>query len=391
MSAPGADGVDGPAGPSAESWHELNSRHLAASLQSLRLLLVRLGASPAGPEPAGRSVPSMPTRPVGRTDPLPASTPPPPKKGGFWRRGRPAPPVPPTAPGPVPVATRARPAARGVRTEPSGTSIDQQIADAAGLVAELESGPIAPALVLLATRFGLSTFERDLSLLCVAMHLDTRMAELCASAQGDPSSRSPTFALALTLFDNPAWEALAPDRPLRFWRLVEVRGGPLQPLTTSPLLADERIVNYCKGLNTPDGRLSELFVPFVFSPLEASDLPPSQHPQLELIVRRVAAQEEGSGPVIHMIGPDRASKQVLARCVADRFGLPLVRVPLECLPGNLTELEELARLLRRESAPPPGGALPGRVRHPGRSRRGDDAQPQSRARSPRRCDVARHP
>jgi SpoVK/Ycf46/Vps4 family AAA+-type ATPase len=217
-------------------------------------------------------------------------------------------------------------------------------------MAELEATPTAPALVLLTKRFGLSPFERDVLLLCIAMDLDTRTAGLCASAQGDPTTRFPTFALALTLFENPAWEALAPDRPLRFWRLIEVRGGPLEPLTTSPLLADERIVNYCKGLNTPDGRLAELFVPFAFSAPDVSDVAPSQRPQLELIVRRLTGEGDTAPPIIHLIGPDRASKQALAQGVADRFRLPLVRLPVESLPTSLTELEELLRLLRRESA-----------------------------------------
>ncbi|HEY1281340.1 MAG TPA: hypothetical protein VGF22_16805, partial [Acidimicrobiales bacterium] len=339
----------------AESWHDVNNRYLGVSLLWLRLCLTRL-ATPAVTASGGAGDRGAPAVDRGASSPTPPPTATPvPKKRGFWhRRGEvadvpPAPAVMPGAETPSPVAPR-RDTARSTNVARAGPSIDQQIADAAARMAELEATATAPALVLLTKRFGLSPFERDVLLLCIAMDLDTRTAGLCASAQGDPTTRFPTFALALTLFENPAWEALAPDRPLRFWRLIEVRGGPLEPLTTSPLLADERVVNYCKGLNTPDGRLAELFVPLAFSAPDVSDVAPSQRPQLELIVRRLTGEGDTAPPIIHLIGPDRASKQALAQGVADRFRLPLVRLPVESLPTSLTELEELLRLLRRESA-----------------------------------------
>ena len=93
------------------------------------------------------------------------------------------------------------------------------------------------------------------------MELDTRIAGLCARAQDDPQKNFPTFALALALFDEPSWDALSPERPLRFWRLIEISQLGAQPLTASALRADERIVNYLKGLNHLDERLSSLLSP----------------------------------------------------------------------------------------------------------------------------------
>ena len=79
------------------------------------------------------------------------------------------------------------------------------------------------------------------------------MAGLCAAAQGSNASRPyPTFALAMTAFDDPSWDVLSPERPLRFWRLLEVTASPSQPLTAGVLRADERIVNFAKGLNHLD-------------------------------------------------------------------------------------------------------------------------------------------
>ncbi|MBC8116438.1 MAG: ATP-binding protein, partial [Candidatus Saccharimonas sp.] len=107
---------------------------------------------------------------------------------------------------------------------------------------------LLPALQILGNRLGLSAFEQDVLLLCTAMELDPRLPNLCALAQNEASRPYPTFALALTLFDDPAWDAISPERPLRRLRLVEVNQPGATPLTAAALRADEKIVNYIKGL-----------------------------------------------------------------------------------------------------------------------------------------------
>src|SRR5262249_62212616 len=54
-----------------------------------------------------------------------------------------------------------------------------------------------PALERVATVFGLSSFERDVLLLCAGMELDPEFGALCAAAQGGSRQACPTFALAL--------------------------------------------------------------------------------------------------------------------------------------------------------------------------------------------------
>src|SRR6185369_8322885 len=104
-------------------------------------------------------------------------------------------------------------------TSPAETVTDEQLAEAeaAMLVAEKTEPP--PALLIAARQFGLSSFESKVLLLSTAMELDTRMAYLCARAQDDPNKAYATFALAFSIFEEPSWDSLSPDRPLRFWRL----------------------------------------------------------------------------------------------------------------------------------------------------------------------------
>jgi hypothetical protein len=227
---------------------------------------------------------------------------------------------------------------------------EAEIADAAKAMAAAEEIDPPPALVLLAQRFGLSRFERDVLLLCASLELDTRIAPLCARAQDDPSRPYPTFALALTLFDDPAWDVLSPERPLRHWRFLEINQPGAQPLVTSALRADERIVSFIKGLSYLDDRLTPLMMP-VEPPGGEADLPPSQAEVVRQIHQRLEAAEPGRRPLVfQLVGADAPSKRLVAWHAAASLGLRLFRLPVELLPTQVADLETLARLTQRESA-----------------------------------------
>jgi hypothetical protein len=220
------------------------------------------------------------------------------------------------------------------------------VAEIADLASSMEP---PPALTILAQRFGLSRFEEEVLLLCAAMELDTRIAPLCARAQGDSSRTYPTFALALTIFTDGAWDALSPDRPLRYWRLIEINQPPGQPLTTSALRADERIVNYLKGLNVLDERLSPMLDAFEevnpFAPL-----PPSTEATVDRITRLL--HRAGAGRqvnLVQLLGSDVDSKKLVARHAAARLDVQLYRLPIRLLPDHVGELENLSRLWHREN------------------------------------------
>jgi AAA+ superfamily predicted ATPase len=213
-------------------------------------------------------------------------------------------------------------------------------------IAACETADPAPPLVILSQRFGLSRFERETLLLCVAMELDSEVAALCAQANHQPY---PTFALALRLFDEPAWDVLSPERPLRYWRLLEVMQTGAQPLTTSPLRADERIVNYVKGLNYLDDRLIPLLTPLAVAEPELT-LPPSQQAivaKTTHYLQQLAARQQV--PLVQLLGIDQPSKQLVAWHIATALSLRVYAMPLALLPTHTAELENLARLWQRES------------------------------------------
>jgi hypothetical protein len=209
------------------------------------------------------------------------------------------------------------------------------------------------ALEQLSERFGLSRFEQQVLLLCAAVELHTSIAGLCAAAQNDSQRAYPTFALALALFDDPAWDALVPERPLRYWRLLEINQPGATALTNSPLRADERIVHYLKGANYLDDRLTSLLSPLYLDSEpgdELAELPASQEQAVELLLRYWRQTPSQSRlPVAQLPGPDVPSKHLVAHQAAARLGRQLCRLTAEMLPANYAEAETLARLWQRES------------------------------------------
>ena len=316
----------------ASKWQDDNARYLAAALNWVRLLLQRQATRESSHLPAPLPPPAPVAPPVDTEEP------------SLLQRlfGHGGAEKPPTATPPVlPV---------GLLLPASEQALDEQIAEALKTMDAAASNDPAPALHILADRFGLSRFERNVLLLCAALELDTSIASLCNLAQGSANRPYPTFALALALFDEPAWEALSPERPLRYWRLVEINQPGAQPLTTSALRADERIVNYLKGLNYIDDRLAPFLVPLQPSS-GALPLPDSQLTATATIINKLQAKPDSSHvPVVQLPGSDSASKQLIAWHAVSTLGLHLYRLPAEWLPSNATELDTLARFINRESA-----------------------------------------
>jgi hypothetical protein len=230
--------------------------------------------------------------------------------------------------------------------EKAGIAPDVDAAKSAMEEAAAAADP-PPALVVLADRFGLTRFERDVLLLCVAVELHPGLAALCGAAQGDPRLSYPTFALAFTLFDDPTWEPLLPDRPLRHFDLVEIYQPPPTPLSASALRADERVVGFAKGVSYLDDRLASLLV----SPADSDGPAPlgSLSAAADRVVVELEQARPGRLPVVALLGTESASKVLVAQEVCRRLDLTVHRLPFELLPTDPAELERLARLWEREA------------------------------------------
>lgn len=303
-----------------EAWHVRNDAYLGAALAWLRLRL----------ELQARQMLSQPPAPHENIATASADTP----RWNFFRRSS---------------GANANKGMKDVPLlpPPSDEAVTAaKLEEARAALASASEGEPPAALLLLSRQLGLSEFERNILLLCLGVELDTRIAALCARAQDDPGRVYPTFALAMTLFDAPAWEALSPERPLRYWRLLEINQPGAQPLTTAALRADERIVSYAKGLNYIDDRLAPLLGPL--PQVSADTLPASQQATAQSIVSTLTSARKPVGPVV-LLGRDRESKRQVAGAVAGALGIHFYRLPADVLPSHAGELETLARLWQRDS------------------------------------------
>ncbi len=311
-----------------ERWLAANDQYLSAALDWLRDRLERLAGAEVSASLEAKAAPERP-RVAAQPDKQRSLL-----ERMFGSGNKPA----ETTPALLPAGdSDNRPAATNNQQAPgSETAIDTQAAER------------PPALVLLARRLGLSDFERHTLLLCAAMEFDTRMGGLCARAQRDPARPYPTFALALALFEQPAWDVLSPERPLRYWRLVEINQPGAQPLINSALKADERIVNYIKGLNYLDDRLAPLVLPV---PHDDAPLPPSQSGVAAAVISQLRRlQGTPRLPVFQLLGSDSQSKLMIARQAVARLGLTLYRMAADTLPTQTADHETFVRLWQRESA-----------------------------------------
>ncbi len=214
----------------------------------------------------------------------------------------------------------------------------------------------APAFESVAKLFGLSPFSRTILLLCAGAELDSSFGAACAGNHGSPQLTYPTFGLALATLPDAHWSALAPDAPLRYWRLIEFApgGSPGAPITTRPLRIDERILHFLTGISHLDDRLA--------GSAGRASIEGELVPSHERIAQQVAASWMHAAvgarrPVILLSGPSAQNIQSIAARASASTGLDLHVVSADAIPMALVERNNFIRLWERESVLSRGALL----------------------------------
>lgn len=243
---------------------------------------------------------------------------------------------------------------RFYRTDPEAMKISKSIqemeeAQGHGSETRVQAGGSA-SIDSLARLFGLSPFERDVALLCLAPELDPSFELLYAYVQDDLTRKYPTAHLALDLLthDESSWligrQSLAPEAPLRRHRLLSAGPSSLEPASW-PLRLEARISSFLLGLNRIDERVSDLLRPTP-PPLLTSSLTDLA----DRVQRRIASLDRQSPwPAINLFGPPGTGKQALARSLCDRLGLQLLSLDATRLLASGSDRQEILRALEREA------------------------------------------
>lgn len=200
--------------------------------------------------------------------------------------------------------------------------------------------------------FGLSNFELDTLLLCLAPALDLRYEQLYSYLQNDINRKRPTVNLALQLFGGVGIErlqklsAFAADAPLLRYHLLEYVNDPSNP--TPPLLAqtlhvDQTVVNWLLGAYHPSAELGlcvQLITPTTSE--EAEVLPPE-------VLNALAQVELLPQPLLLFIGPDTTAQMMGARALAKQQGRGLLVGYIDQLVAQGMPADQALHLILRDA------------------------------------------
>lgn len=226
--------------------------------------------------------------------------------------------------------------------------------------ATLEQGVLLP-LVQLAYTFGLSPFEIQAIVICLAPELQRKYDRLYAYLQDDITRKKPSIDLVLTLLCptlTDRWQAhsyFSASAPLFQSDILQTIDDPQSPSGSSDLAQflrlDKRIVNYLLGSNQIDEKSIDLAtVQIPGLGLEQVLVETATRNHLTRMLQRyfLSQTDERRKVVMYFSGPQGVGKHELALGACQRLNCPLLYLDLELLLGREAEVETLLRLAFRE-------------------------------------------
>jgi SpoVK/Ycf46/Vps4 family AAA+-type ATPase len=217
------------------------------------------------------------------------------------------------------------------------------------------------ALPHLAYLFGLSAFELEAVIVCLAPELDRKYDKLYAYLQDDITRKKPSIDLVLNLLcesEAEQWRArtfFSDSAPLFRTELLLKSNDPQSPSGSSGLAQflhlDSRVLSYLLGDSALDGRLTGIVN--VLQPLPSLETVPVD-PMIKAKLRRFTERRFSANnrsrkrAILNIHGPYGAGKKELARGVCGLLNCPLVRLDMELLVAEDLNREQILRLAFRE-------------------------------------------
>jgi hypothetical protein len=209
---------------------------------------------------------------------------------------------------------------------------------------------VPTALDALVRLFGLTGFERDVLLLCLAPELDSGFGRVYGYLHDEVTRRFATPHLALTVCgQGPGrWlserDSFLPESPLRRFRLITLEPGG-ETFALRSIRMDDRLVDYLLGVNRLDERVAGLL-----AAVPPALLTPAQREWVDRLWATLQPEaREGRRRLLNLTGPPRCGKQTMARAWCDRAGLELRALHLPALAATGPERLDLLRLVEREA------------------------------------------
>src|SRR5688572_1905577 len=234
-------------------------------------------------------------------------------------------------------------------------SIERQIANRIARTTATEL-----PLVTLSRVCGLTSFEAQCLVICLAPEVDRRYETLYGYLQNDVTRRRPTVSLVLDLLCGSLEDQLAArmffdaDAPLLrcgLCRIDSAYGEGALPLLARGLSLDDRIVDLLLGRPRIDARLGDavhLSAPAAGSQSLVDEDLPGRIQELH-DSHETSPDDDRHHPVFHLYGPEHAAKRAVAQEACRRLDLPLLVADLGRLLNGPVPFGEAVRLLAREA------------------------------------------
>jgi hypothetical protein len=206
----------------------------------------------------------------------------------------------------------------------------------------LDGGKAAPPRTrgdLIAERFCLDVFGRNLLLLGAWAALDPAAGERIAQLHADPRRTAPSLGLALLRLPGANWTALGAAAPLRAYRLIRIDGT--EGFGSAPFALAEPLL--LALVDAPS--LAEELALQARRIMPAADLSPSRARLSDAIKLRIVGEP---GMTLQLCGPDPLGKEQAAAAALAASKRPLYAISAATLPGAPSEIARLAQLWRRD-------------------------------------------
>jgi hypothetical protein len=202
-----------------------------------------------------------------------------------------------------------------------------------------------------AALFGLTTFERELLVVCAGLEVDTGLRQAVAQAQGMAPGMAPrqsvrlSFSLALALLPEPHWDAVSPLGALRRWSLVtfDLTHGAAQ----AQLQIDERVLHALCGVAAFDDALLGLAN---FGVAAATGL---EHPATAQALAQALSPGQRLDAMTVLLPATAGQREAACRLAAAAWaerGMRSLQVDATALPTDGRTALLLALRLQREAA-----------------------------------------
>ena len=210
-------------------------------------------------------------------------------------------------------------------------------------------------LFWLIREFGLSSFDADVLLLCLAPEIDLRYEKIYAYLQDDVTRKWPTVELILNLLCSSAEMKLSrrvhlsPHAPLLRNALIHVApdaNQPEAPFLAHSVHADEQIVRLLLGQAGLDPRLA--YSCELIAPLPDASRVPGESGGLVPVLARLAQRSPDGTLRAYFQGPAENEKFQVAEALAEKLGVYLLRARAPRL-AEKPDADSLFQLLLREA------------------------------------------